>query len=186
MTDSTTPAQPPNSLPFSNLRTSEKIDKILPAFLAAWTEIEAATKDSLNPHFKSHYADLAACMEAIKAPLVKAGLLMMQPPKVEGKTISVETVVFHAASSQWLSSVFTLTSEDGKPQAIGSAISYARRYGLGAMFSLYSELDDDGKQEIYLAIHVIGGSCSTRMTREQAVRLVEGLQEALAHNAKVV
>ena len=46
-----------------------------------------------------------------------------------------------------------------------------------------SELDDDGKQEIYLAIHVIGGSCSTRMTREQAVRLVEGLQEALAHNA---
>jgi hypothetical protein len=146
MTDSTTPAQPPNSLPFSNLRTSEKIDKILPAFLAAWTEIEAATKDSLNPHFKSHYADLAACMEAIKAPLVKAGLLMMQPPKVEGKTISVETVVFHAASSQWLSSVFTLTSEDGKPQAIGSAISYARRYGLGAMFSLYSELDDDANK----------------------------------------
>ena len=44
-----------------------------------------------------------------------------------------------------------------------------------------SELDDDGKQEIRLSIHILGGSCSTRMTREQAVRLVEGLQEALAY-----
>lgn len=49
-----------------------------------------------------------------------------------------------------------------------------------------SDLDENNKQEIYLAIHITGGSLSTRMTREQGVRLVEALQAALAHNEQVV
>lgn len=46
--------------------------------------------------------------------------------------------------------------------------------------------DEDGKPEVYLAIHIVGASVSTRMTREQAVNLVEALQAALAQNEQVV
>jgi hypothetical protein len=49
-----------------------------------------------------------------------------------------------------------------------------------------SDLDDDKRQEIYLSIHITGGHCATRMTREQAINLVEALQAALAHNEQVV
>jgi hypothetical protein len=49
-----------------------------------------------------------------------------------------------------------------------------------------SDLDDDNRQEIYLSVHITGGHCATRMTREQAINLVEALQAALAHNEQVV
>jgi hypothetical protein len=46
--------------------------------------------------------------------------------------------------------------------------------------------DDDGKQEVFLSVHIVGSHCSTRMTREQAVNLVEALQAVLAQNEQVV
>ena len=49
-----------------------------------------------------------------------------------------------------------------------------------------SELDDDNKQEVYLSIHIVGGSCATRMTKEQAAKLVEALQTVLATDEQAV
>lgn len=49
-----------------------------------------------------------------------------------------------------------------------------------------TDKDDDGKLEVYLSVHILGGHIGTLMTREQAVNLIEALQTALAHNEQVV
>lgn len=100
-----------------------------------------AKKDAVNPYFKSKYADLGAVMEACKDKLNDNGIIVLQP--VMGD--SVETVLIHE-SGEWLSSsvkVVCKTSND--PQAQGSAISYARRYGLQSMVFIPAEDDDAEK-----------------------------------------
>jgi hypothetical protein len=44
--------------------------------------------------------------------------------------------------------------------------------------------DDDGKQEVFLSIHIIGGHCCTSMSREAAMDLIKALEAILATEAK--
>jgi hypothetical protein len=123
---------------------SESILKISPAIVAAQAELRAAPKDSANPFFKSHYADLASCMEALRAVLHKAKLAILQFPSVieEGRIVSVETTLIHE-SGEWFSCSLSCQPKDAGPQSIGSAITYLRRYGL-ALTGLVTDEDDDG------------------------------------------
>jgi hypothetical protein len=102
-------------------------------------------KDANNPFFKSKYADLAALIEAVQDPLSKNGLAILQllSTDLEGKFIHVETVLTHK-SGQWISDKFSLPVLDWKPQGLGSATTYARRYALQAFLNL-GAADDDGE-----------------------------------------
>ena len=125
---------------------SQEIDKLMPAAVKAWASIEAAVKNSTNPHLKNHYADLSSLMDAIKKPMADNGLAVFQPvSSMEGDLPGaiVETYIMHT-SGQWMMSSFSMVSNDRKPQAIGATITYARRYALGAMLGMVSEEDDDG------------------------------------------
>lgn len=125
---------------------SEQIDKLMPAVVKAWSSIEAAVKNSTNPHLKNHYADLSSLMDAIKQPMADNGLAVFQPvSSMEGDLPGaiVETYIMHT-SGQWMMSSFSMVSNDRKPQAIGATITYARRYALGAMLGMVAEEDDDG------------------------------------------
>ena len=125
---------------------SEQIDKLMPAVVKAWASIEAAVKNSTNPHLKNHYADLSSLMDAIKKPMADNGLAVFQPvSSMEGDLPGaiVETYIMHT-SGQWMMSSFSMVSNDRKPQAIGATITYARRYALGAMLGMVAEEDDDG------------------------------------------
>lgn len=119
---------------------SESITKIAPAFLKAQKEMESVTKDAKNPFFKSEYATLNAVMEACKKPLNDNGLSIMQP--VSGEY--VETVLMHESGEFFACQTPLMAKENNNPQALGSAISYARRYGLMSMLGLPAE-DDDGE-----------------------------------------
>jgi hypothetical protein len=123
--------------------TSEKIDKIVPAFLQAQRAIEDARLDSKNPHFKSDYASLESVLMAIKPKLNASGLLVSQPIQIDmnGNPV-VETYLYHE-SGQWMSSISPVIFEKKTAQAMGSGYTYARRYALLAMFSIGSS-DDDG------------------------------------------
>jgi hypothetical protein len=121
---------------------SASIAKLAAALAKAQGEIEGASKDKTNPHFKSAYADLASVWDACRAALSKNEIAVIQTPSADGSKVTVETILAHS-SGEWISDQLTMTAQDARPQAIGSCITYARRYALSAMVGVAPE-DDDG------------------------------------------
>ena len=126
----------------SGVRMSPTIGKLADALAKAQAEMEGATKDSTNPHFRSKYADLASIRDACR-PLAKYGIAHLQPTRAEGPHVTVTTLLLHS-SGEWIAEDLTLTAGQNTPQAVGSAITYGRRYGLAAMVGIAPE-DDDGE-----------------------------------------
>jgi hypothetical protein len=108
------------------------------ALSKAQAEIKGAVKDSTNPHFKSRYADLESVIDAVKQPFFKFGLSFVQG--VEGD--SLVTTICHASGGTITSRVPLIIGKNDM-QGVGSAITYARRYGLAAAAGV-SQTDDDG------------------------------------------
>jgi hypothetical protein len=125
------------------IRTSSEIDQLSQAFCLAQGEIEIATKDSVNPHFKSTYADLTSVWSACRPALAKHGLGVVQPASYIDNRIVITTRLLHK-SGQWLESDISLLPKDGSPQATGSCITYGRRYALAALVGVVADFDDDG------------------------------------------
>jgi hypothetical protein len=126
------------------MNRSETITKIAVALVKAQAAMGNAVKDSKNPFFKSSYADLNAVREACLPALNANGVSVLQPTvHVDGKP-SVETVLLHE-SGEFISSLTeVICAKQNDPQAHGSGVSYARRYGLQSMVNLGSA-DDDGE-----------------------------------------
>lgn len=125
------------------MEKSDQINEISAALSKAQAKIEGAVKDSNNPFFKSKYADLHSVWQACKEHLAANGLAVLQSPEGndDGK-IMVTTMITHS-SGQWISGSFTIPVSKNDAQAVGSAITYARRYALAAMVGVCPE-DDDG------------------------------------------
>jgi hypothetical protein len=126
------------------MNRSETITKIASALVKAQATMGNAVKDSKNPFFKSSYADLNAVREACLPALNANGVSVLQPTvHVDGKAF-VETVLLHE-SGEFISSLTeVICAKQNDPQAHGSGMSYARRYGLQSMVNLGSA-DDDGE-----------------------------------------
>lgn len=130
---------------------SESIVKLATALTAFQKEVEGAKKSADNPYYSSKYADLAEIWRTIREPLTKHGLSVTQlcsnaePVRIDDKNITfqiaVETVLLHS-SGEFISGVVTLPITKRDPQAAGSAITYARRYGLSAILGIHQEDDD--------------------------------------------
>ena len=120
---------------------SDTIGELAEALSSLQTSMRAAAENSVNPHFKSKYADLASCWDAVRPHL--KGLSITQSVVSSGKTVEITTLLMHA-SGQWLSSTLGLEARDPSPQATGSAITYGRRYGFCAALGISSG-DDDGE-----------------------------------------
>lgn len=126
--------------------TSESLKNLGPALLKAQTLMGAAVKGSSNPYFKSKYADLGAVLEACKDLLNTNGVVILQPVNRDALGTFVETTLLHAESGEFISSVTPVVFvKEGDPQAQGSAITYARRYGLQSLLSMPAEDDDAEK-----------------------------------------
>jgi hypothetical protein len=127
---------------------SEQINELAASLAKAQGEIKSAVKGKENPHFKFWYADLASVWDACREPLSKNGLSIVQLTEPSSSSgISLTTILFHS-SGQWISSNLEMTPLDnsGKPsnnpQAVGSCISYMRRYMLASMVGVASDDDD--------------------------------------------
>jgi hypothetical protein len=128
------------------MKQSETIDKIIPAFIAFQSDMPSVPKDGNNPHFKSKYATLGAITEATRPHLAKHGLGFMQwMANREGLQLIV-TRIMHT-SGQWMEDEgYILNPTKNDPQGMGSAVTYARRYTLGASLGIITEDDDDGNR----------------------------------------
>ena len=125
------------------MNQSESIAALAAALSKAQASITGALKDSANPFFKSKYADLASCWDACRKPLTDNGLAVIQTIEAgEGRAVLVTTLCH--ASGEWIKSYCPILTKDDSPQALGSAITYSRRYALAAMCGL-AQIDDDAE-----------------------------------------
>jgi len=125
---------------------SESIVKLAVAFSLCQKEIKTATKSKENPFFHSKYADLDEVWSVCRDPLTKNGLSIVQTVDSKGQMVSVTTILLHN-SGEFISSTLTLQADNAKPQPIGSAITYARRYSLSAMVGISADEDTDGNDK---------------------------------------
>lgn len=126
------------------MQHSEQINELCAALAKAQKWMKGAKKDAKNPYFKSNYADLAAVWEACRDALADNGLAVVQAPStLDDGRVAVLTMLVHA-SGQWMSETLTAHPKDEGPQAMGSVITYVRRYALAAFAGVAAE-DDDGE-----------------------------------------
>lgn len=118
---------------------------IATALVKAQREFGPALKTSTNPHFRSKYADLSACVEAVIDALNNNGIYLMQLTEEHEAGVKVSTVFIHESGEQMSGGTLFMPASKHDAQGFGSALSYARRYSLMAACGIAPE-DDDGNQ----------------------------------------
>jgi hypothetical protein len=119
------------------------MQKVSAALVKAQKAFGHALKSSTNPHFKSRYADLAACVEAVIQGLNDNGIALIQKNYDCNDGVMVETVFLHESGEMLECGVLHVPAAKQDPQGFGSALTYARRYSLMAACGIAPE-DDDG------------------------------------------
>jgi len=120
-----------------------KMKEIAAAFVKAQAAFGPALKTSNNPFFKSKYADLGNVIEAVIDALHANGIALVQCCHESETGVIVETVFVHESGEQMSCGKFHVPAAKNDPQGYGSALTYARRYGLMAACGIAPE-DDDG------------------------------------------
>ena len=127
------------------MKMSESIANLAVAMNMFQAQVAGAKKSSDNPFYNSKYADLAEIWKTIREPLTANGLSILQPLDLsDPETVVVETLLLHK-SGEWIMGSESVKPKKNDPQGMGSAITYARRYGLSAMLGIHQE-DDDGNK----------------------------------------
>ena len=103
----------------------------------------SAFEDKRNPHFKNQYASLESVINTVRTAR-QFGLTFTQEMDFEGDITFVRTVMMHSSGDTRVSRTKIVSKDPNDPQKQGSAISYAKRYGLQSIFGLPSD-DDDGE-----------------------------------------
>lgn len=130
------------------IKKSETIIKLSKSLVETQKELKQPLKDAKNPFFKSEYVPLENVAEAITQTATKYGLAFSQyATTTESGNVSVGTIVFHESGEFIEYPPLILKPENTKPQSIGSAITYAKRYALSAIFGITSDKDYDGNVE---------------------------------------
>ncbi|PFD89183.1 recombinase [Bacillus thuringiensis] len=131
------------------MNKSETIIELAKALVKFNSEVNKIAKDADNPFFKNNYATLDTIIDEIRPILSKHGLSIMQIPSGDGQNVTLKTLLLHE-SGEWLESdELTMKPVKNDPQAVGSCITYARRYSLAAFLSLNTGEDDDGNGATY-------------------------------------
>jgi len=145
---------------------SDEIGQIALALSIAQGKFKPIERKSINPFFKSKYADLASIKDGVTEALSANKIAVFQLIQPDENTAIVDTILAHE-SGQWIKSTVSLkpkkqikkeigkypdgnpkyeteTIDANDPQSMGSAITYARRYGLSAILGIATEDEDDG------------------------------------------
>lgn len=123
------------------MNKSDSIKELATALAKAQGEIENASKNSKNDHFKNKYADLAEVLNTIRPVFAANGLSIVQLPSYDQPMAHVETVLMHS-SGEFISSTCSAPVSKADAQGVGSAITYLRRYSLAAIAGIAQEDDD--------------------------------------------
>lgn len=118
------------------------MQKIAQSFVKAQKAFGPALKSSTNPHFRTKYADLSACVEAVIDALNDNGIALIQQTHECDNGVSVETIFMHESGEMLSTGRLHVPAAKQDPQGYGSALTYARRYSLMAACGIAPEDDD--------------------------------------------
>mgnify|MGYP001233796854 CR=1 FL=1 len=122
------------------MNQSEQINELVKALAIAQGSFKRVGYDKNNPHYKSKYASLEAIIDATRDQLAKNGLCVVHI--IEGERL--ESRLLHT-SGQWMASSIPLFLDKRSPQAVGSALTYARRYNMCCLLNINAGEDDDAE-----------------------------------------
>lgn len=123
----------------------EALNKIAPALVALQADLTPVSKTAKNPFFKSNYAPLSEVMSTVQPLLAKNKLAVSQfMTHIDGES-ALRTILIHE-SGQVIEDITPLILTKKDSQAQGSAVTYARRYGVMAVLGLVADEDDDGNK----------------------------------------
>lgn len=127
------------------MKLSTENKDVLKAFGAARRAMGNAKKNATNPHLKNNYANIEAFLNAIRPALETNDLYIVQDQVTgeAGGDMIIETTIIHETTGQWLSGMVQIPIQKRDAQGTGSAMTYARRYAIAAMFGI-AQADDDG------------------------------------------
>lgn len=144
--------------------------KLYAAMAKAFPDIEGASKDSNNPHFRSKYADLGSVVDAIKPALGKNALWFRQVNHRADGGVCVETFICHSSGEEVSCGELFVPASKNDAQGYGSALTYARRYGLMSAFGVAPE-DDDGNAATTHAVALVKQEAGPKISEEQLIKL---------------
>jgi len=123
-----------------------QLGEMFAALAKAQAEIDPAKKRAVNPHFKSRYADLSSCLDAVLPALNKHGLSLLQlVGETRGNLVTLTTIL-GCSNGAYISALSSIPMDKkGGPQGAGSGISYLKRYAVSALVGL-GTTDDDGNE----------------------------------------
>lgn len=125
---------------------SDSIVELSKALSKAQGEIENATKNKTNPHFRSDYADLSAVLSEIREAFSPNGLSLTQMPfNGDGGLVGIEGLLMHS-SGEWISSSVSCKPKNSDAPSLGTVLTYLRRYQASAIAGI-AQTDDDGSSE---------------------------------------
>ena len=139
------------------------------ALSKAQSEVENATKGSINPHFRNKYADLAEVLNTVRPVFAANGLSIIQSTSYDGSLVSVTTTILHAEGGH-ISSTASCVPAKADAQGVGASTTYLRRYALAAMTGIAQE-DDDGQS----AAHTRTAAPATKEDISSLKTRMEGL-----------
>jgi hypothetical protein len=117
------------------------------ALVKAQKAFGPALKTSTNPHFRSRYADLSACIEAVIDALNNNGIALIQQNQPSPDGVIVETIFLHESGETLNCGQLFVPANKHDAQGYGSALTYARRYSLMSACGIAPE-DDDGNTAV--------------------------------------
>jgi len=124
---------------------SESLVELAKALSKFQGAMRSIPRNSVNPFFKSKYADLDAVWDGVRKPLSDSGLSIVQTTVERDDRIYLETMLLHA-SGEYITTELALNPKALDPQAVGSAITYARRYAMSALLGVSADEDDDAEK----------------------------------------
>jgi len=132
-------------------KMSEEISELVGALCSAQADMGSIGRDGKNPHFKSQYATLDNILDTVRPILAKNGLVLIQGCKNEQTEkisgLEVTTTLAHK-SGQWIATHVYVPVNKQDAHAVGSALTYGRRYGAAAILAISTDNDDDGNAAV--------------------------------------
>ena len=118
------------------------------ALARAQAEMSNPTKNAVNGHFRSQYADLAACRDAVLPVLARHGIALVQMAETteDGRSVTLRTTLLHGSERLDCGTLRLPLAGQNLSHALGSALTYMRRYALCAVAGVAADDDDDGNR----------------------------------------
>lgn len=161
------------------------MDLIAKALLKAQASMTDAKKDTINPFFKKKYADLNSIREACMPAFNENGISILQPIVYDNGKSFVKTLLLHESGQSIEGMTEIVCAKQNDPQSYGSALTYARRYGLQSLCNVGCE-DDDANSAMPNTLENALAAMDKCKTLQELANVYKSFDKATQSNPSII